>query len=585
MKRFFNERDIEELSKKALMCLPEKCGCIGGEIYYENECLTNFLPVVIRCYDQIDIHDHHSEMMICVGAIKKGELVGTVDMKQECLGTLDFQYEISNILYTNTLIKSANRLIENILRMQLSLVKKETKYIASRLGFFEIDGRHGYIAGDCCIGMEEYDIAIAPPLKEYHLLPEKEVSMQYSSRNVQNYIRNVLKWNKRVTPFLLAADVLGILKSVFADAGVPIKFAIYAMGEQSTGKTTTVTNCCSLYNRHNDIEYFLHNLTATEAKLHQILNIEGDMPIIIDDLRLSDSASTMRQEQQRLDNLIRVAANNVGKESMSYQYEVNGLAIFLGEYPLKNAATNNRIILLQFFKEDLNKEKLNLIRSQPDCMSFFFARFIRWATENYEVIKCKIQNQFKAYLSAERSKEAYQERLRAHGNTLIMGFNLFLDFCNAEGWEMEYSAEDFKLDTENLIENQIEYLELDGKEKEDYIIPLYLEVRKILDEDERCRLNPKKTNWQQPLYYDGKEERICIPTSTLQDMLENAGIKVTTLTAINDFETANLLITNSNSKVRVRTKKIAKRRCYIIKYDEWTEYVQTIVERDENKTY
>ena len=67
-------------------------------------------------------------------------------------------------------------------------------------------------------------------------------------------------------------------------------------------------------------------------------------------------------------------------------------------------------------------------------------------------------------------------------------------------------------------------------------------------------------------------------------MLENAGIKVTTLTAINDFETANLLITNSNSKVRVRTKKIAKRRCYIIKNDEWTENVQTIFERDENKT-
>ena len=240
---------------------------------------------------------------------------------------------------------------------------------------------------------------------------------------------------------------------------------------------------------------------------------------------------------------------------------------------------------MQFFKEDLNKEKLNLIRSHPDYMSFFFARFIQWSTKNYEVIKCKIQNQFKVYLSVERSKEAYQERLRAHGNTLIMGFNLFLDFCNAEGWEMEYSAEDFKLDTENLIENQIEYLELDGKEKEDYIIPLYLEVRKILDEDERCRLNPKKTNWQQPLYYDGKEELICIPTSTLQDMLENAGIKVTTFTAINDFETANLLITNSNSKVRVRTKKIAKRRCYIIKYNEWTEYVKTIVERDGNKTY
>ena len=59
-------------------------------------------------------------------------------------------------------------------------------------------------------------------------------------------------------------------------------------------------------------------------------------------------------------------------------------------------------------------------------------------------------------------------------------------------------------------------------------------------------------------------------------------MKVTTFTVMNDFETANLLITNPNSKVRVRTKKIVRRRCYVIRYDQWTEYAQNLVERDKN---
>lgn len=577
----FKELEINQLIDRATSCLPPKCSNIEDELYFNDEKLANFLPVLIRCYDRVDIHEHTVEKMVCVGAIKGGKVVGTLDVKLENLELLDFQREISNELYVNTLIKIANRLIDNVLRMQLSSVSKETKYVASRLGFFEIDGKHGYIAGDRCIGMGGYDISIAPQLKEYHLLSEDDERL-YMSEEIGNYVKCILDWNKRVTPFLIAADVLGILKSVFSEAGVPIKFAIYAMGEQSTGKTTTVTHCCSLYNRKKDVEYFLHNLTATEAKLHQILNVEGDMPTIIDDLRLSDSSSTMRQEQQRLDNLIRVAANNVGKESMSYQYDVNGLAIFLGEYPLKNVATNNRILLLQFFKEDLDKEKLNFIRKNAIDMSYFFAKFIRWAVENYKDIECKIRNQSDRYLNQEASKEAYQERLRAHGNTLIMGFNLFLDFCKSEGWEMNYSAEKFELATANLIENQIECLELDGKEKEDYIFLLYLEVRRILDENELCTKNPERTNWQQPLYYDRKKEQICIPTPTLQDMLENAGMKVTTFTVMNDFETANLLLINQNSKVRVRTKKIVRRRCYVIRYDQWTEYAHNLVDREKN---
>ena len=107
----FKELEINQLIDRATSCLPPKCISIEWELYYNDEKLANFLPVIIRCYDRVDIHEHTVEKMVCVGAIKCGKVVGTLDLKLENLELLDFQREISNELYVNTLIKIANRMI------------------------------------------------------------------------------------------------------------------------------------------------------------------------------------------------------------------------------------------------------------------------------------------------------------------------------------------------------------------------------------------------------------------------------------------------------------------------------------------
>ena len=59
-------------------------------------------------------------------------------------------------------------------------------------------------------------------------------------------------------------------------------------------------------------------------------------------------------------------------------------------------------------------------------------------------------------------------------------------------------------------------------------------------------------------------------------------VKATISTVMNDFEAAGLL-NMDNSKQRCRTKKIAGKRCYVITFSRWEEYVKNVIEKDISK--
>ena len=310
-----------------------------------------------------------------------------------------------------------------------------------------------------------------------------------------------------------------------------------------------------------------------------VLNQMADTVVIIDDLRLSDSASVMRQQEQRLDNLIRVTANNVGKETMKYAYEVHGSALFTGEYALKNKSTNNRIILLEFYKEDLDKAKLSMVERDPGNLSVFFYWFIKWSIKHYEKIVSAIKENCDEYIRQRIKEEPYQERLQLHANKLVIAYKIFLDFCKDRNWNIGYQLNDFKRLMENVITAQIESLELEGREREDYVVELYSRCYDEIDSHDICMKDPKKTGWNQKLYYDQERELVYIPNATVEDFLNELKAPVSVHTVMNDFESLGLLNTD-NSKQHTRTKKCARKRCYVISFDKWTDYVREVVERE-----
>ncbi len=562
---------------------------IEDGIYVENgedkgRRITNFFPIVLNKIINTDIHTKEIHESVELSAYCGQKICGSKIIEVSDIDKFDYQAELSSILYVDPFHKKTQKVLSSIVRYQLAHASAEKRiYNANRLGFFDIyiEGkiRHGYIAGNSCIGVDDLNVQISPELAKYELLPSKMENLG-GSEAVSQYVKDLLVYNRRA-PVLVAYDIVAILKSLFEKAGVPVKFSMYLRGEQSSGKTTMASLVCSIYNRYEDVEAHIHNLTASQVKLNHVLSQEADMVVIIDDLRRSDSAAIMRQQEIALDNLIRVAANNVGRETMNYEYDVRGAALFTGEYALKNPSTNNRIVLIELEKADLDKKKLRALTREPVLLSFFFKWFIEWAIEHYDDIESFIRDENDRYLQLrERRELIYQERLNKNGNILSIAYRIFWQFCLDNGWkDMPFDEDSFDRLMENLIYEQIESLELDGKESRDYVVELYFRVYSALDIDERCTKNPQNTGWRQELYYDEGKNLVYIPGATLEDYLSEIKAPISVFCAINEFEVLGLLEMD-NSKKRVRTKKCASRRCYVINYLKWSQYVKEVVESE-----
>lgn len=200
---------------------------------------------------------------------------------------------------------------------------------------------------------------------------------------------------------------------------------------------------------------------------------------------------------------------------------------------------------------------------------------------SYDDIESFIRDENDRYLQLrERRELIYQERLNKNGNILSIAYRIFWQFCLDNGWkDMPFDEDSFDRLMENLIYEQIESLELDGKESRDYVAELYFRVYSALDMDERCTKNPQNTGWRQELYYDEEKNLVYIPRATLEDYLSEIQAPISVFCAINEFEVLGLLEMD-NSKKRVRTKKCASRRCYVINYLKWSQYVKEVVESE-----
>lgn len=538
----------------------------------------NFLPLALKKLTVISVHTSEKQNKVVIRGIRAGRLYGEKEIDITALDNYDFQQEIHNGFWVNCAPRGAKKVFASYLRTLCAEAEELEVYTAERLGFFDTGVHRGYITGDRCIGNSEMLIRISDELKEYRMMP-KRYDSAYVSGEIEAYLKDLIGLNQRLVPILLAGDVIAITSSLFAKAGYPIRFSLYARGEQSTGKTTTVTHACSMFRRDEDIEATLHNLTATEAKLHKVLDREADRAVIIDDLRMSDSPSNIKHQEKVLDSLIRVAANKVGRETMLYEREVRGFCIFIGEYALKTPSTNNRIVLLNFEKQDLNKEQLIKVMREPERLGLFFVWFIEWVLEHYDEIVHNIRQLCQMYFKRRSAEKAYQERLMSHGNALMIAYNLLLEFCDEKKWDLGWTADDFNISLQNIISEQIECLELGDVQRTDVLVELYYQVHQELDYQDNVCLHPSKTNWNQSLYLDEHKRLLYIPSPTVEKMLRRAGIRMDVPDAMNDFYIAGLLNVDK-SKNGSRTKKIAGKRCYVISYDLWEDYARNIIESE-----
>ena len=544
-------------------------------LLYNNRLIANSLLFVDAVREEIQIPSQEKAVFVEVIAIVAPDMeMYSQDIPFDALKSYDFQQELCPRIYIEYGCKDTKVTLYNLLCQQIANVTPTKRYVLTQLGWFCIDGIRGYNAGDSIIGnMGEMDVKSSEQLCKYKLQLPEPISKS-GCQVLTSYINQYLHLYEGKTPLVFAYLILGVLRSHFEEAGVAIKFCMFLLGKNQSYKTTIASYGCSIYNRLDDVETHIHNLTGTEAFLMQVLDQEKDMVAIIDDLNKSDSMSVERRQEEKISNLVRAAANNVGRKTMKNNYDINAQVLFCGEYALKNMSTNNRMVVLEFEQDGISKEALTRFEQEAGYLGMFVKEFILWCIDNHDRIIQKIRDEFLAFRTTTSAEASYQERLTTNYKLLDIAFSIAHEYFADNFYRIDIDYRKFATMLENAMLNQIELLELDGKKEEDYVMQVFTVVEDNWNEYVFSK-KPSVNCWRKKICYDKKHDCICIPgEALLTELVEQySGRSVAAHKIINQFESLGLLV-KDNNKQRSRTKKVYGKRAYWIKYTEWRNYVQ-----------
>lgn len=541
-----------------------------GCLFYEDKRIATGYAKVIS--HEITIHTSGKKTINANFELFVGVNKIETSMTLEELKTTEFT-EFS-ALYFDIPFKQNLGLFKQTIRYQLSQIPPQTFYGVDKLGISEIQGTRIYCFGNRTINPQNLNLRIADSIQNYAL----EYTPCINEQNLANGLDKFLSLNPSVSLVLMAYLTLGLSRQLFLDAKIPIKFVLFIVGQNQSFKTTLSSLYFNLYNRHQDIESHLYNFTSTEKRLIQVLGQMKDCPIIFDDLNKSDSQSIMRSQEQKASSLIRIAANNVSRETMHESYDVKGQLVFCGEYMLENMSTCNRTFLLQFSSDMFEKEKITELKNNADVIPQFAFEYAKWLLANYEKIKRAAKNSYQQYLKLRQNEAAYQERLNASACVLRIAFELFTDFCEFKGWNsLTHYAKEFTLHTTNLMNAQIEVQNLDGEKIVDLCCDLYIAIY----EHDKFNLDADYYKGVSDYFYNEKKDLFCITGSAASTIIfEHFGKTYNYYNIFNDFYKLDLLEVDRN-KNGSRTKKIGKngKRYYCIRMTKWQDYVrETLLE-------
>ncbi len=552
--------------------LPALFSYNDSTLQYEGNPIANCLPVVIAVKSYVQ--SKSAETCVTIGAIIGNERETrriTIPLRQ--LNTFNLQMDLDSHCYEYPDRRSRRR-IQDLLLYQVSLKKVTEIYQADTLGFLHYHGKVAFNAGSRIIG--DLGVKVEILTKGYNFDPPVDVS----NEQLVAYVKSIIQLEPSASAPIFAYFILGILRDLFREAGVPIKFCMFLFGEQQSMKTTLATYLCSLYDRHEDVERHVHNLTASEIRLHEVLNIEKDMVSIIDDLNKDDSKRKEREQEMKISGLIRAAGNGVGRETMRDQKSINAQPLFCGEYLLKNPSTNNRLLIIHLEQGQINKQKLLEIQKDANLLTAFAEGFITWTLANYRSLCEFIRGQYSALLELRSGGIFYQERLNRSASVLSIAYGVFLRFCKTKGWDVGLTAQGFSDIITLILERQIEDLNLQGKKEPDYIIELFQRFRY----EDDCGGSvwdgrPRNNIWKRPIYHDSDSERVYIRSDEMWamtlDMKKKFG-EAFSLHKLLDKLDDERIIVKDDCKNRTRSQKVAGKRCFVLNYDRWVQYMDEV---------
>lgn len=325
--------------------------------------------------------------------------------------------------------------------------------LLNRTGWAKLpNGRHVYNTGTQVLG-DTGGIEV----KLSDTLPRLELTDQCMAMEDKQLLRSYLRKLSRESDILIllaAHMVRSLLASMFERLGFPLRYILYLVGVQGSGKTTAA----------NDFGLPFTDVTQnTSAPATRALSSKSavrdfaaeyrDMSALLDDVCTSSSAETRRVSTNIAAYTLRFAADRI-PETISRpgggQRKVrctSGL-IITGEFPMQKPSDLTRCVIVEVDHQMRGKEA-----DDRTVSSAVASRFVQYLAKHFDSVSDEIQlalSTFRADAVAEGGPRQQQ-----HMGELSCAFQLLLEYAQKMGAIDDVEIAEWGLRLQNALRRSL----------------------------------------------------------------------------------------------------------------------------------
>ena len=406
--------------------------------------------------------------------------------------------------------------------------------LLNRTGWAKLpNGRHVYNTGTQVLG-DTGGIEV----KLSDTLPQLELTDQCIEMEDKWLLRSYLRKLSREPDILIllaAHMVRSLLASMFERLGFPLRYILYLVGIQGSGKTTAA----------NDFGLPLADVTQnTPAPATRALSSKSavrdfaaeyrDMSALLDDVCTSSSAETRRISTDIAAYTLRFAADLIPQiisRPGGGQRKVrctSGL-IITGEFPMQKPSDLTRCVIVEVDHQMRGKEA-----DDRTVSSAVATRFLKHIAEHYDLISAEISSALSDF-HADAVEEG-GPRQQQHLGEISCAFQLLLEYARKIGAIDDVEIAEWGLRLQNALERALAAnMRLTAKFERENVSNIAKIIVDAMKSETILLAKSKEKFSKKPDKYAGFEGRrrtVYIRLSSLQELLTSVSGKVWTDSAV-----------------------------------------------------
>ena len=369
----------------------------------------------------------------------KGKLAGCVDLPPVIVPVTEFS-SVQTLLthYGTRLIMEPVPNAEGYVRHVAQLLGKDAPRVVKHdnTGWKKVEGSWVFLNSGPALGQSGSDVQMAEGSQRFaaYRFPEGETDKVSAIRASLNLL-NI--GPLAITLPLLAVCFLAVSLELFRQAGIPVGFCLFLVGDSGSYKTTLATLMLNHFGAFTK-ENLPGSFVATANSLERLAFSLKDVVMVIDDLYPTENPKERDAMKSTLIRLVREFSNRVGRSrcnpdgSLRATYPPRGIAVFTMELSVPGQSTNARGLEIVCRKEAIDVEKLTAAQNDRRLLGFSMRDFIDYLAANFDDVVEIYRRDFPAARELFSADMAHGQ-LPEHCAALYLAFRQFLEYAVKTG--------------------------------------------------------------------------------------------------------------------------------------------------------